>query len=154
MYLNHNFHSNSTLLYSRFRYFTVDYLYFFLQGSRNTQVFLLSELAGYESGFLVNLLITTIWVKDHFLPSFLASSSIRCPCSIHPPLKFSVSSIIVNLIGGSFSNIWYIFEVQWFTSLLQCVSVADFFKSNLFESPTNYMCFKVISNFFIYQRLI
>ena len=103
MYLNHNFNSNSTLLYSRFRYFTVDYLYFFLQGSRNTQVFLLSELAGYESGFLVNLLITTIWVNwvnNHFLPSFIASYSIPYPCSIHPPLKFSVKSIIVKLTGG------------------------------------------------------
>ena len=28
-YLNRNFHSNPTLLHSRFRYFTVDYLYFF-----------------------------------------------------------------------------------------------------------------------------
>ena len=99
MYLNRNFHSNSTLLYSRFRYFTVDYLYFFLQGSRNTQVFLLSELAGYESGFLVNLPITTVWVNDYFLRSFLDS---HYPCSIHPTLKFSVKSIIVKLTGGSF----------------------------------------------------
>ena len=117
-------------------------------------MFLLSESAGHESGFLVYLLITTIWVSDHFLPSFLASSSVPYPCSIHPPLKFSVNAIIVKLIGGSFSKIWYIFEVQSFTSLLQCVSVVDFFKSNLFESSTNYMCFKVILNFFYIPKVI
>ena len=64
MYLNHNVYSNPNLSYSSCRYFTADFLYFFLQGSRNTQVFPLSELAGYESGFLVNLIITTIWVNN------------------------------------------------------------------------------------------
>ena len=58
-------------------------------------VFLLSELAGYESGFLVNLLINAIWVNDHFLPSFSVSSSIPYSCFIHPFLKFSVKSLIV-----------------------------------------------------------
>ena len=51
MYLNGNFHSNPTLSHSSFRYFTVDYLYFSLQGSRNIWVFLLSELEGMSQDF-------------------------------------------------------------------------------------------------------
>ena len=62
----------------------------FLQGRRNTSVFLLSELTGYESIFLVNLVITTIWANNHPLPSFLASS-IPYPCSI--PLWKSQESL-------------------------------------------------------------
>ena len=120
-------------------------------------MFLLSELAGYESGFLINLLITTIWVNwvnDHFLPSFIASCSIPYPRSIHPPLKFSVKSIIVKWLVEDFSKICYIFEVQWFKSLLQCVLVTDFYKSNLCESPTNYICSKVILDFFYIPKVI
>ena len=80
MYLNHVFHSNPTSN-SRFRYLTVDFLYLFLQGYRNTLVFILSKLTGHGSGFLVNLLITTIWESNHFLPTFFVStSSIPYPC--------------------------------------------------------------------------
>ena len=49
-------------------------------------------------------------------------------------------------------------EVLRFGIFLKCVfhwvSVTDFFKSNLFESPTNYMCSKVISIFFYIQRVV
>ena len=82
MYLKCNFYSNATVPNSRFRYFTVNYLYFPFQGSRNTYVFFLVGLPGYESGFLINLLITAIWANNHLLPSFFASSSITCQCSI------------------------------------------------------------------------
>ena len=34
------------------------------------------------------------------------------------------------------------------------VSVTDFFKRNLFESPTSYMCFKVILNLFYISKAI
>ena len=37
---------------------------------------------------------------------------------LHPPLRVSGKHIIVKLTGESF-KIWYIFEVQWFTSLLR-----------------------------------
>ena len=49
-YLNHDFHSNTTLSHSRFRYFTVDFLYFFFK-EVETPRFFLSELAGYKLGF-------------------------------------------------------------------------------------------------------
>ena len=38
MYLSHDFNSNPTLSHSRFKYFAFDFLYFFLQGSRNTEM--------------------------------------------------------------------------------------------------------------------
>ena len=38
-------------------------------------MFLLRELAGYESGFLVKLLITTIWANSHLSLFFFASTS-------------------------------------------------------------------------------
>ena len=82
MYLNCNLYSNATVSHSGFRYFTVNYLYFSFQRSRNTQIFLLVGLPGYESGFLINLLITAIWAKSHLLSSLFASSSIRQQCSI------------------------------------------------------------------------
>ena len=53
-----------------------------------------------------------------------------------------------------FSKICYIFEVQWFKSLLQCVLVTDLYKSNLCESPTNYICSKVILDFFYIPKVI
>ena len=75
MYLNHNFLSNPTLSHSRFRYFTADFLYFFIQGSRNT----------YVSGFSVNLLITTIWVNNHLSPSFFCLHLHLLAHAISPP---------------------------------------------------------------------
>ena len=57
------------------------------------------------------------------------------PC-LSPPLRVSGKPIIVKLTGEKF-KICYIFKIQWFTSLLQCVSIVNFFNRNLFESPTN-----------------
>ena len=57
-------------------------------------------------------------------------------------MGISGKPIIVKLTSESL-KIWYIFEVQWFTILLQCVSVTDFISRNLFESPTNYIWPKV-----------
>ena len=68
------------------------------------------------------------------------------PC-LNPPLRVSGNTIIVKLTGKSF-KIWYSFEVQFFASLLQCVSVTYFFTRNLFES--NNMCFKVILKLFCF----
>ena len=57
------------------------------------------------------------------------------PC-LNPPLRVSGKPILVKLTGEKF-KIWYIFKIQWFTSPLKWVSIADFFNRNLFESPTN-----------------
>ena len=72
---------------------------------------------------------------------------------LHPPLRVSGKPIITKLAGENF-KIWYIFEVQWFTSLLQCISVTDFFHINLFESPTSYINFRVILNLFHISKII
>ena len=117
----------------------------------------------YEPGVLLNLLITTICENNNlFPPSFFVSISfIHYPCYF-PSLFIFVSiplwesqknPIIVKLTGKSF-NIWYIFKVWWFTSLLQCVSVTDFFNGNSFESPTNIMCSKVIWKLFYLPKVI
>ena len=82
MYLNCNLYSNATVSHSRFRCFTVNYLYFSLRGGRNTLVFLLVGLPGYESGLLINLIITAIWENSHLLPSLFVSYSIRYQYSI------------------------------------------------------------------------
>ena len=80
----------------------------FLQGSRNTSVFLLSELTGCESRFLVNLLITTIWANNHHLPSFSASS-IPYPSSI--PLWESQESLSTS---------------SWILKVLRCCIFLEF----------------------------
>ena len=72
---------------------------------------------------------------------------------LHLPLRVSGKAIIINLTGENFS-ICCIFEVLWFTSLLQCVSVMDFFNRNLFGSPTYYMCSKVILDLFYIPKVI
>ena len=67
-------------------------------------MFLLSKLAWYESGFSVNLVITTIWANNHLLPSFLGKQSplLYSLPMFHYPLKVSGKSIIVKLTGKSF----------------------------------------------------
>ena len=45
---------------------------------------------------------------------------------LYHPLRVSGKPNIVKLTAESF-KFWYIFEVQWFTSLLQFVSVTDFY---------------------------
>ena len=72
---------------------------------------------------------------------------------LHPPLRVSGKPIITKLAGENF-KIWYIFEVQWFTSLVQCISVTDFFHIYLFESPTSYINFRVILNLFRISKVI
>ena len=109
------------------------------------------ELPGFESRFFLNLLITAIGQKlpliipfcllPHFIPM------------LHPPLTVSGKPMITKLSGEIF-KIWYIFEVQWFTSLLQCISVTDLFHINLFESPTSYINFRVILNLFRISKVI
>ena len=148
MYPNHKFYSNPTLSHSSFRYFTVDFSYFFLQGSKNISVFLLSELVGYEPVFLVNLLITTIWVNNHLSPSFFPSnSSIPYPCYF--PSHFIPVSISLWESQESLSLLSWPVEI---TSPLQCVSVTDLFNRNLFVSPTNNM-WNDYHFAIIYQRL-
>ena len=68
-------------------------------------------------------------------------------------LRVSGKAIIVKLPGESL-KIWYIFKVQWFTSLLQCVLVRDFFSRYLFESPTSNMSSKVILKLFYLPQVI
>ena len=144
MYVNHNFHSNSTLSHSSFRYFTVDFLYFFLQESRNTQVFLLSELAKYESGFLVDLLITIIWSKNYVSPSFFAATS-----STSYPFYFPFLFILVSIrLRGSQESLSLLSLLVEITSPFLFFLVRDFFNRNLLESPTNNMCSKVILKLF------
>ena len=88
----------------------------------------------------------------HFLHSLSMLFSLPLyPCLNHP-LRVSGNPIIVKLTGESF-KIWYIFEVQWFTVLRQCVSVRDFFNRSLFESPTSYMGLKVILVLFFLTRV-
>ena len=72
---------------------------------------------------------------------------------LHPPLGVSGKFIIVKMTGESF-KIWHIFKAWLFTSLLQCVSVIDFFNKNLFETPANYMCSKAISNLLYIPKFI
>ena len=72
---------------------------------------------------------------------------------LHPPLGVSGKLIIVKMTGESF-KIWHIFEVRLFTSLLQCVSVIDFFNKNLFETPANYMCSRAILNLLYIPKFI
>ena len=60
MYLNRNFHSNPTLSYSGLRYFILDYLYFFSPRKWKHLGVSSKRTRGYESVFLVNLLITAI----------------------------------------------------------------------------------------------
>ena len=144
MYLSHDFHFNPTLSHSSFGYFTVDFLCFLFQGSRNTWLFLLSELVGYESGFLVNLLITMIWENNHVSPSFFAcTSSIPYPCCF-PSLSIPVSIPIWESQESLSLSSWLV----KITSPFQCVSVTDFFNRNLFQSRTNNMCFKLILKLF------
>ena len=80
-----------------------------------------------------------------FLPHFLPMP--------HPSLRVSGKLIIVRLSDESF-KIWYIFEFQWFTSLLQSVIMTDYFSKNLFESPTSYICFKAILNLLQFDHVI
>ena len=156
MYLNQSFHSNpllSSYHILKVRYFTISFL----------KIFLLSELAEYEPGFLLNLLITTICENSNLFPPslFVSISFIPYPCYFAflfifvsiPLWESQENPVIVKLPGKSF-NIWYIFKVRWFTSLLQCVSVTDFFSRNSFESPTNNMCCKVILKFFYLPKVI
>ena len=102
MYLNHNFYSNPTLSFSRFRYFTVGFLYLFSQGIRNTYVFLLSELAGYVSGFLLNLPIILIRPNNLHSLSFFASISFApYPCLF--PSLFGLQ-VCYNVLQGQISS--------------------------------------------------
>ena len=48
-------------------------------------MFVLSGLTGYESGFLVNMLIATIWENNRLLPSFLI---------LPPPFATHASSLL------------------------------------------------------------
>ena len=78
------------------------------------------------------------------------------PVSTHSlslPLRVSGKPIIIKLTDENL-KIWYIFEVQWFKSLLQCASVTDFFNGTLFESPANNMCSKFIFNLFCIPKVI
>ena len=95
-------------------------------------MFLLSELAEHESRFLVKLLITTTLVNDHLGKPMLFPLPVY-PC-LSPVLRVSGKPFIVKLTSESF-KIWYIFEFQWFTSLLPCALVPHFFNRDLFESP-------------------
>ena len=69
------------------------------------------------------------------------------------PLRVSGKPIIIKLTGEGF-RIWYVLEVQWFTSLLQCVSVTDFFNRTLSESISNTIRFKVILKLFYLPKVI
>ena len=144
MYLTRNFHLNTTLSHAGFKYFTVDYLYFFSPRK-------------YKHLGVTFKWINRVWVrifgkptnnynlgKQSLLTIFFSLLPHPLPM-LHPPLRVSKKSIIGNLTGESFKTS-YIFEVQYLTSLLQCVPVTDFFKRSLFASPTNYMFSKVILN--------
>ena len=86
MCVNHDFHSNPTLSHSRFTYFPLDFLYFFLQGIRKHQD---------ESGFLVNLLITTTWGYTEGVHSLGGGQFILHPCSHFEKQHFKNSKILV-----------------------------------------------------------
>ena len=132
MYLNRNFYSNSSLPHSRFRYFIVDCSYFFLQGSRNTQVFLLSELEGMS--------------QDFCKPANYYNLSQQSPLTILFSLLNCLSMFHKNLMvgGGDFLGEVYerIFGL-W---------------GGLTPSPqqgkpcTNYICSRVILNFISYTK--
>ena len=151
MYLNRNVHSNATLSHSRFRYVIVNYLYFSFQWSRIHSGIVLVGFPGFESGFLIHLLITAIGKKSPLIILFCLL--LHYVPMLHPPLRVSGKPIITKLAGENF-KIWYIFEVQWFTSLVQCISVTDFFHIYLFESPTSYINFRVILNLFHISKII
>ena len=114
-------------------------------------MFLLVGLAGFQSGFLINLLITAIGQKLPLIIPFCLF--LHYIPMLHRPLRVSGKPIITKLAGENF-KISYIFEVKWFTSLLQCISVTDFFHINLFESPTSYINFRVILNLFRISKVI
>ena len=90
-------------------------------------MFLLSELVGNDSGFLVNSLITTILENNPLSPSFFASTS-----SIPYPYYFSSLIIPVSIpLWASQESLSLLSWLVEITSLPQCVSVADFFNRNL-----------------------
>ena len=109
------------------------------------------EFPGFESGFLINLVITAIGQKSPLIILFCLL--LHYVPMLHPPLRVSGKPIITKLAGENF-KIWYIFEVQWFTSLVQCISVTDFFHIYLFESPTSHINFRVILNLFHFSKII
>ena len=109
------------------------------------------EFPGFESGFLINLLITAIGQKSPLIILFCLL--LHYVPMLHPPLRVSGKPIITKLAGENF-KIWYIFEVQWFTSLLQCISETYFFNINLFESRTSYINVRVILNLFHFSKVI
>ena len=137
MHLNHNFCSNPR---HHIQGLGISLLIFYTFFSKEIKTFrwisseFWSELVGYESGFLINLLITTIWENSHLSPSFFDyTSSIPYPCYFpflfipvsillwNSPESLSLSSWLVRVLRfGKFCKVW------WFTSLLQCVSVTDF----------------------------
>ena len=109
------------------------------------------EFPGFETGFLINLLITAIGQSSPL--TILFCLLLHYVSMLHPPLRVSGKPIITKLAGENF-NIWYIFEVQWFASLVQCISVTYFFHIYLFESPTSYINFRFVLNLFHISKII
>ena len=120
-------------------------------------MFLLSELAGYESGHLVNLLITTNWENNNLSPSLLVSTS-SIPCS-----RYFTSLIIpVSIsLSGKMGEGWKVLGFCKFLRSGVCKSVTVCFINRFlqkkftvyFKQPVQ-KCSKVILKLFYLPKVI
>ena len=110
MHLNHNFCSNPR---PHIQGLGISLLIFYTFFSKEIKTFrwisseFWSKLVGYESGFLVNLLITTIWENSHLSPSFF-----DCTASIPYPF-ISLSSSSLSKSSSEILQKAYHCQVDW-----------------------------------------